>query len=168
MSHIHSFAPIADPDAHTLILGSIPGKVSLLAGKYYAHPRNAFWKIITTLFNAKDGLAYDDRADLLISHGIALWDVLQSCTRESSLDSDIDEGTIITNDFVHFFESHPQISTIYFNGAKAEHLFSRYVLPGLEEGLALNLHRLPSTSPANASYSFSEKLDAWQIICATD
>ena len=168
MAYIHSFPSISSATAHTLILGSIPGKASLLAEQYYAHPRNAFWKIITTIYSVNKELSYDDRAELLISHGIALWDVLKSCTRESSLDSDIDESTIITNDFATFFEEHPQIRLIYFNGAKAEQTFRKYVLTNLINGHKLKLQRLPSTSPANASYSFKEKLDAWRVIHSGD
>jgi len=164
MTHIHSFDPISSPTAHTLILGSIPGKASLLAGQYYAHPQNVFWRVLTTLFSRPQELSYEARAELLTTYGIALWDVLKSCTRESSLDSDIDEESIVTNDFERFFRAHSQISRVFFNGAKAEHAFRKYVLPSLSSGHELRLYRLPSTSPANASYSFSEKLDAWSAI----
>lgn len=168
MAHIHSFAPVASPEAHTLILGSIPGKASLLAGHYYAHPQNAFWKIITTLLGLPEGLPYDDRAALLASHGIALWDVLKSCTRASSLDSDIVEASIITNDFEAFCRSHPRLRRIFFNGARAEHAFRKYVLPHLGSKEQLQLQRLPSTSPANARYSFQDKLEAWSVIVTAD
>lgn len=161
---IHSFAPITTSAAHILILGSMPGKASLLAGQYYAHPQNGFWKIITTLLGAEEALSYDDRTELLTSHGIALWDVLKSCTRESSLDSDIVESSIVTNDFERFLNEHPQIDSIYFNGAKAEQAFGKYVLPGIAASRQLHLQRLPSTSPAHASLSFSQKLDAWSVI----
>ncbi len=164
MSFVHSFAPIASPASHSLILGSIPSKESLLAGQYYAHPQNGFWKIMTTLLGREEALSYNDKTRLLISHGIALWDVLKSCTRESSLDSDIVESSIVTNDFESFFKRHPQIGAIYFNGAKAEQAFRKYVAPDLSATEGLHLQRLPSTSPANASLSFSQKLDAWSVI----
>lgn len=166
MPYIHSFAPISSPAAHTLILGSMPGKASLLAGQYYAHPQNAFWKIMTTLLGAKERLSYDAKIGLLTSHGIALWDVLKSCTRESSLDSDIVESSIVTNDFESFLKGHPQIGSLYFNGAKAELTFRRYVLPGLAAANKLHFQRLPSTSPAHASLSFKQKCDAWSAICS--
>ena len=164
MPYIHSFAPIATSAAHTLILGSMPGKASLLAGQYYAHPQNAFWKIITTILGAEEALCYEDKTRLLISHDIALWDVLKSCTRESSLDSDIVESSIVTNDFETFLKDHPQIESIYFNGAKAEQAFRKYVLPGLSATERFSLQRLPSTSPAHASLSFHKKRDAWSVI----
>ena len=162
--YIHSFAPISSPSAHTLILGSMPGKASLLAGQYYAHPQNAFWKIMSTLLGAEEGLSYDDKTELLTSHGIALWDVMKSCTRESSLDSDIVESSIVTNDFETFLNAHPQIGSIYFNGAKAEQSFRKYVLPGLATTEQFHLQRLPSTSPAHASLSFRKKREAWSVI----
>ncbi len=166
MPYIHSIAPISPPAARLLILGSMPGKVSLLAGQYYAHPQNGFWKIICSLFESQTEGSYADKIGVLHAHGIALWDVLKSCTRETSLDSDIVESSIITNDFRPLFRAHPQIDRIYFNGVKAEQLFRKYVLPDLDPGNGLQLYKLPSTSPANAALSFREKLDAWSVICA--
>lgn len=123
---------------------------------------------MSTLLGAADELTYVARTALLTSHDIALWDVLQSCTRESSLDSDIVESSIIANNFESFFKEHPQIDRLYFNGAKAEHAFRKYVLPDLIYGHELHLHRLPSTSPAHASLSFQDKLAAWSVICTED
>lgn len=123
---------------------------------------------MSALLGAEDELTYDARTALLTSHDIALWDVLQSCTRESSLDSDIVESSIITNNFESFFKEHPQIDTLYFNGAKAEQAFRKYVLPDLIHAHELRLHRLPSTSPAHASLSSHEKFDAWSVICSED
>ena len=103
MTKIHSFPPISDPKAVTLILGSMPGKASLLEGKYYAHPRNAFWRIIQSIFELDPSLSYAERCSQLLNHRIALWDVLKTCTRSSSLDSDIVDSSIIANDFESFF-----------------------------------------------------------------
>jgi hypoxanthine-DNA glycosylase len=98
MPHINSFAPIEDSTARILILGSIPGKKSLLAGQYYAHRCNSFWPIMGDLIAATPTLPYASRIQILKSNGIALWDVLASCTRDSSLDSDIDR-TILSYSF---------------------------------------------------------------------
>lgn len=165
MTHIHSFEPIAAGDAERLILGSMPGKASLRANQYYAHPRNAFWRIIESVLALEPGLPYGQRCAQLTAHRIALWDVLKSCTRSGSLDSDIVASSIVPNDFAGFLASHPGIRHIYFNGAKAEQMYRKYVLPTLpRQYAALPTLRLPSTSPANASLSFSGKLERWCAI----
>ena len=163
--HIHSFPPIAAPDAKVLILGSMPGKASLLANRYYAHPCNAFWPIMGVLHGAGPDAPYAQRVRVLKRAGIAVWDVLASCTRAGSLDSEIDEDSIVPNDFASFFRAHPRIQRVYFNGAKAEAAFRRHVLPGID-ATALRFARLPSTSPANASWSHARKLRAWRIVGA--
>lgn len=158
------FAPVAGPAATRLILGSMPGKASLEAGQYYAHPRNLFWKLIETLLDARPGLAYDDRLDLLQAHRIALWDVIAQCERDSALDSDIVEASIVVNDFATFFAQHPAIDRVFFNGAKAAQAFRKYVLPTMPEPRQLVTTRLPSTSPANAGLSAAAKLAAWRQV----
>ncbi len=159
--YIYSFPPIADAESRILILGSMPGKASLAACEYYAHPRNAFWRIITC--NAAQDLPYASRVDMLISRKIALWDVLRSCTRNSSLDADIVASSITTNDFLSFYRVHPKILQIFFNGSLAEASYRKHVLPGLGREFAhLAYQRLPSTSPAHAALSFEQKLQAWQ------
>lgn len=163
MTRIRSFPPIADAGARILILGSMPGRESLRANQYYAHPRNAFWPIMGELADALPALPYEQRALKLRAAGIALWDVLASCTRPGSLDSDIAPDSIHPNDFAAFFEMHPHISRVYFNGSMAEQSFRKHVLPRLGH-LTLRLQRLPSTSPANASLRFEQKLEAWKTI----
>jgi TDG/mug DNA glycosylase family protein len=153
---IYSFSPIARSDARVLILGSMPGKASLAAHQYYAHPRNLFWKIMGELVGAGPEVPYAQRVQILQDQHIALWDVLQSCTRESSLDTDI--KCEVANDFPAFFLAHPQITHVFFNGGKAESAFRKYVKICSEN---LIFTRLPSTSPAHASLSFEKKLAAW-------
>jgi hypoxanthine-DNA glycosylase len=158
-----SFPPIAAPDARVLVLGSMPGRASLLAGQYYAHPRNLFWPIMGELFGAGPQIDYAQRLEVLKQSGVALWDVLKECFRESALDADIVEDSIIANDFVDFFARHPGIRQVFFNGAKAEQSFRRHVLPTLAVQ-DLQLTRLPSTSPANASIPLGARLAAWQAL----
>ncbi|HEX5364680.1 MAG TPA: DNA-deoxyinosine glycosylase [Gallionella sp.] len=165
MTSVRSFPPIADEHARILILGSMPGKESLRARQYYAHPRNAFWTILGELTGASPSLPYEARCRMLKSSGIALWDVLASCTRHGSLDADIDPESIHPNDFSAFFETHPLITQVFFNGAMAEQCFRKQVLPQLTHR-PLRLLRLPSTSPANASLRDEQKLQAWQAILA--
>ncbi len=163
MPFVHSFAPIAAPDATRLILGSMPGKRSLAEGQYYAHPQNSFWKILGHLLGFDPALPYAARCAALTAGGVALWDVLATCTRSSSLDSDIVESSIVANDFAGFLAAHPKIRAIYFNGAKAEASFMRHVVPTLSPPLkTLPCRRLPSTSPAHAAMRFETKLVAWR------
>lgn len=167
MARIFSFEPVAEPNARVLILGSMPGKVSLAADQYYAHPRNAFWAIMGELIGAHPGLSYKERLDILRCSGIALWDVLGSCVRAGSLDSGIRTDSAAPNDFKSFFMMHPDITRVFFNGAKAEQCFMRYVLPSLEPA-PMQFQRLPSTSPANAGTSYAQKLLAWQSAIQSD
>jgi len=164
MPYIQGFPPICRADAHTLILGSMPSRESLLQGRYYAHSRNSFWPIICELFGITTS-GYEQRAELLGREGVAVWDVLKACFRSSSLDSDIDDSTIVTNDFDSFYKKHPQIDRVFFNGAKAESVYRRHVLPGLAAGhMEIKLQRLPSTSPANAGMAIADKQQAWKAI----
>ena len=156
------FAPISRPDARILILGSIPGVASLDAAQYYAFPRNAFWKIMAELFNAGTDLSYPSRLQMLGSNQIALWDVIQSCHRPGSLDSNIVADGMTTNNFKEFFVRHPQIQRVFFNGQTAASLFKKMVSPGLEGNFEYTT--LPSTSPANAASSYAKKLEAWSVI----
>lgn len=160
---IRGFAPIADARARVLILGSMPGQASLAAGQYYAHAQNLFWRILGEITGAAASLPYATRTRALKSSGIALWDVLESCAREGSLDSAIDEATIRANDFASFHRAHPRIAYVFFNGAKAESCYRRHALPLLGNLPAPPAYRrLPSTSPANASMSRAHKQRVWK------
>jgi double-stranded uracil-DNA glycosylase len=157
---VRSFAPIAAPDAKILILGSMPGIASLEAGQYYAHPRNAFWPIMGALFGAGPDLPYTERVTRLKSQGVAVWDVLQACEREGSLDSNIRRE--VPNDFAAFFAAHPRLRTVALNGGKAAASFRKHAARHLPDGTAL--HALPSTSPAHAARSFEAKCDLWRAV----
>lgn len=162
--HACSFPPIETPHAHTLILGSMPGRDSLRATRYYAHARNAFWPIVTALLDASHVTDYDARLALLRERGYALWDVLASCTRPGSLDSAIDPASIVPNDFPAFLTHHPRVDRIFFNGSAAEALFRRHVLPSLALDRSLAFARLPSTSPAHAAKNHAAKRAEWRAI----
>jgi TDG/mug DNA glycosylase family protein len=159
MSHIRSFAPVSNSDARVLILGSMPGKKSLEQNQYYAYRQNAFWKIMGELIGAKQDIPYEKRLSRLKSSGIALWDVLASCERLTSMDSHIRKES--ANDFASFFARHPHITQVCFNGSKAEQCFRKFV----QEKQALpplKFHRLPSTSPAHAGMRYEDILQAWR------
>ena len=155
------FPPIAHTDARVLILGSLPSQASLKAREYYAHPRNAFWKIMRVIAGAEGG--YASRCRSLQARGIALWDVLSSSVRPGSLDADIDLISAVPNDFVHFLAGHGHLRLICFNGRTAQQMFQRRVQPSLPE-LDLEFALLPSTSPAHASLTVTEKLTIWRGI----
>ncbi len=142
-----------------LILGSMPGKRSLEQHQYYAHPANAFWKIMGELAGANPCLPYEERLAVLQASGIALWDVLASCARDTSLDSHIRKEA--ANDFAAFFSRHPRITQVFFNGSKAEQSFKKFVL-GKQKLPPLEFMRLPSTSPAHAGMRYEEKLKMWR------
>ena len=153
------FPPIAGDDARMLILGSLPSKASLEAREYYAHPRNAFWRIMRAVFGAQG--TYELRCARLIERRIAVWDVLASSVRPGSLDAAIDLRSARPNDFETFFASHDAIRLVCFNGRKAEQLFRRFV-PAAAYTSSMRLRSLPSTSPAHASMRFEDKLEAWR------
>ena len=159
MTTLHGLPPLARTDARVLILGSMPGAASLLAGQYYAHRQNRFWPYMAALTDMDISLPYPERVQHLHGAGIAVWDVIAHCRREGSLDSAIRDEAV--NDFRGFLARHPGIATVLFNGAKAEATFIRRVLPGLARP-GLTCRRLPSTSPANASQPEAAKLAAWR------
>lgn len=155
------FEPIADCNAELLILGSMPGQESLTANQYYANRRNAFWKIMGQLLGFDPDDPYEARLHALKTARVALWDVLQSCTRVGSLDAKIAANSITVNDFRGFFDTHDKIRAVLFNGAKAESAYRQYVLPTVST-VQISYMRLPSTSPAHAALSYQQKLQAWK------
>jgi hypoxanthine-DNA glycosylase len=160
-----SFAPIAAPDARVLVLGTVPSIASLAKRQYYGHPQNAFWPIMGQLFGADRELPYDERQRIVCQHGVAIWDVFRECYREGSLDASIEIESEEPNDFATFFQTHPKIHTVFFNGAKAETAFKRHVTPIVAQlGRDLRFVRLPSTSPAHAGRNIKEKLKAWRAL----
>ncbi len=165
MTIIESFPAIANKNARVLVLGSMPGEASLQANQYYANPRNSFWSIMASMLNAGSELVYEERKKLISQHKIALWDVMKSCVREGSLDSSIDNASIIVNDLDSFYSEHPNVSCVFFNGMKAEKEYNRHVLPIVSEKYQyLEYYRLPSTSPAMAALKVDEKLVKWSIV----
>lgn len=159
----NGFAPIARADARVLILGTLPGTLSLARGEYYAQPRNAFWRIMSVLVGASLDAPYSERTSRLTQSGIALWDVCAAAERRGALDAAIEWSTVVTNDFTSFLTRYPGIVLICFNGATAENLYRRKVLPSLAgRHQSIAAKALPSTSPAHAAMPFSEKLSRWR------
>ncbi len=160
MTLLRGLPPLARSDARVLVLGSMPGDASLRAAEYYGHPQNAFWWIMQELFGVPASAPYTERCDLLMDHRVAVWDVLAACRREGSLDSAIQAPTERANDFAGFLSVHSEITTVLWNGAKAEQAWRKHVAPTLTSELPGQ--RLPSTSPAYAALNRQAKRDAWR------
>ena len=158
---LESFPPLVAPGARILILGNMPGAQSLAEQRYYAHPRNAFWRITGALFGFDAAGPYPDRVAALTAAGVAVWDVLKFCRRPGSLDASVDPDSMVANDFGSFFGTYPTIDALYFNGAAAQKNYRRLVTVDRP----VNHTLLPSTSPALA-VPFETKLVAWQSITA--
>ena len=158
METIHSFDPIINPQSKILILGTMPGKESLKKKQYYGNARNQFWKIMYTLFEVDLVLDYEQRKKFLLDRKIALWDVIDNCTRKGSLDSDIKYDKV--NDFTPIFSKYTNLGKVFFNGIKAQDIYERKVgiyIPGIAH------ETLPSTSPAY-TISLNRKIESWQKI----
>jgi TDG/mug DNA glycosylase family protein len=140
----------------------MPGRESLRAGRYYAHPRNLFWKIMGSILGFEPDLPYQRRLARLLDADVALWDVLQTCRRTGSLDSCIEPGSIVPNDICGFLVGHPYIKRVCFNGRMAETWFRKYIQLPPEQAKGITLVHLPSTSPANASWSPTAKEEVWK------
>lgn len=164
MTTLYGLSPIADRYAQVLILGSFPSVASLNQKQYYANPQNYFWRVIENLFLIPSSDPYPQRCRKLQAYKVALWDVIGSCQRQGSLDSKIRMPD--PNDFAKFYNDHPQITAVFWNGAMAEHqygiLVGAAIKPtGCDEFSSI---RLPSTSPANARISLSSKIEQWKLV----
>jgi hypoxanthine-DNA glycosylase len=157
MTRLVGLPPVIGPDTRLLVLGSFPGVASLRAQRYYGHPQNQFWKILSALWCVDlVGMDYEARLAVVRVRGLGIWDVYGACEREGSLDSAIRNAEL--NDFAWLQQQCPRLQAVAHNGGEsfrhAKHT----------QALGLPVHRLPSTSPANASWSFERKLAAWSDV----
>ena len=177
--------PLVSSRTRLLILGSFPGVASLAAQQYYGHPQNHFWKILQAIWPSSQGdirtASYQIRSEWLLSKGLGVWDVYAACEREGSRDSNIRNAVV--NDFAGLRQTCPKLEAIAHNGGESfKH--SKYVMIALSaagppqgakapsggsedtpvRSVGVQFHRLPSTSPANASWSFERKLAAWREV----
>ena len=157
-----SFPPVVDENTRILILGSLPGEESLRQQRYYAHPKNNFWRIIFRIFNQPIPETYEEKLGFLQSKGIGLWDVIHSAERVGSLDANIRNAT--TNDFESLLKRYPNIKMLAFNGRKSQDTFRRFVLGKQRLPDDLVMEYFPSTSPAHAYISFEEKAATWSVL----
>ena len=159
-----SLDPVYDKDtARILILGSMPGEESLRRQEYYGYPRNQFWRIISELLGCELPSVYGGKISMIKDGGIALWDVIGSCRREGSLDTNIRDEE--PNSLFGLIEELPGLRAVFFNGQKAGASFKKHFGFASLNAPGLSYEVLPSTSPANTA-SYDDKLKAWRVITA--
>lgn len=156
-NRIFSFPPIIDDHSEIIILGSIPGVKSLEKQQYYGHPQNKFWKIIFELLDEEFTEDYNQRIQMLKKHHIALWDVIDSCERKGSLDSEIKNEE--ANRIEELLEDHSNIKAIFCNGGKSYKNAQKI----LGKNYKIPVFLLPSTSPLH-TVSFEKKLEEWKKV----
>jgi hypoxanthine-DNA glycosylase len=157
MSRLYGLPAVVSPNTRLLVLGSFPGVASLKSQRYYGHPQNQFWRILGELWSLPlHGAAYEDRIQTVREKGLGIWDVYASCEREGSLDAHIRHAQL--NDFAGLMRDCPDLQAVAHNGGESFR-HARHT-----RALGLPVYRLPSTSPANAGWSFERKLQAWREV----
>ncbi|MBU8882023.1 DNA-deoxyinosine glycosylase [Flavobacteriaceae bacterium JJC] len=156
-NRIASFKPIISEDSKILILGSVPGVKSLEMQQYYAHPQNQFWKIIFELFQEDFTADYSSRIEVIRKNHLALWDVIDTCERKGSLDSNIVNEE--ANDIRKLLNDFPNIKAVFSNGQKSFKNLQKI----LGKDCEIPVFVLPSTSPLH-TISFEKKLTEWKIL----
>ncbi len=154
---VHEIAPIFDSSSTILILGSFPSVKSREGCFFYHHPQNRFWKVLSKIFESAVPVSIDEKRAFLLSHHIALWDVVASCEINASSDSSI--RNVVPNEISLILRA-TKISHIYTNGGTASQLYNRYIYPAT----GIQAIKLPSTSPANAGFSLDMLVSSWQAI----
>jgi len=157
MNKEHGFEPVYDKNSRVLILGTLPSVKSTEQGFYYGHPQNRFWRLMAELLGCDKPNGTEEKWDMLLSGGIALWDVIKRCDIEGSSDASIKNAE--PNDILRILSA-ADIKDIYANGSKAAELYNKLLLPVTGREIIT----LPSTSPANASWNFEKLKEAWSII----
>lgn len=153
--------PVIDTRTRLIVLGSFPGEASLRAQQYYGHPRNHFWPLLSAMWSVDlVALPYADRLRAIADRGLGVWDVYARCRREGSLDSAIEDAEL--NDLASLRVRAPKLEAIAHNGGESARSMKH------TQALGLPVVRLPSTSPANASWSFDRKLAAWRAVFAAN
>ncbi|MDD2924922.1 DNA-deoxyinosine glycosylase [Rhodoferax sp.] len=161
-NRLQGLAALVNTQTRLLVLGSFPGLTSLARQQYYAHPQNGFWPILQAIWplgpHEQWPDSYEKRINWMLGKGLGLWDVYASCVREGSLDTAIREPQV--NDLASLVQRCPELRVIAHNGGESFR-HARH-----SRALGLPVYRLPSTSPANASWSFERKLAAWREVMA--
>jgi hypoxanthine-DNA glycosylase len=166
----HSFPPVVDRNTRLLILGSLPGEQSLAHQQYYAHPQNAFWRLLSDVLGIDlRSMDYASRLMALLGNGVGLWDVVAEATRSGSLDSRIVDHS--RNDLAGLIATLPMLETIAFNGGTAARIGMKALQTmgetGSDNGVNYRILSLPSSSPAY-TLAYAEKLACWRALRETD
>ena len=154
---IHPIEPVFDENSKILILGSFPSVKSREEGFFYGNPQNRFWKVLSSLYKEESPNTIEKKKEFLLSHNIAMFDVIKSCDIVGSADSTI--KNVVPNDFANILLN-SKINRIFTNGNLAHTLYNKYVF----EKVGIEDIKLPSTSPANAAFSLERLIEAWKII----
>lgn len=155
----HPIPPVYDRDSGILILGSFPSVKSREQQFFYGHKQNRFWRVLAQVLECSVPDGIQEKRDMLLSHHIAVWDVIASCDITGSADSSI--RNVVPNDLSPILTC-ADIQAIYTNGGKAHELYQKYMYPAT----GIQAHPLPSTSPANAAYSMERLVEAWSVVRA--
>lgn len=153
----HNIPPLFNNKSRILILGSFPSVKSREARFFYGHPQNRFWKVVSTIYGVECPVTVEEKKKMLLSNGIAVWDVIASCEITGSSDSSI--KNVVPNDLSVIIEA-ADIEKIFCNGTASYNLYRKYI----ENKLGIKAVKLPSTSPANAAWSLDKLIKAWQCI----
>jgi hypoxanthine-DNA glycosylase len=152
---LEGLPPLLSPATRLVVLGSFPSAASLAAQQYYAHPRNHLWPILGALLGVDlAAMPYPERVRVLMTRGVGLWDVYARCERQGSLDVNIKNAVL--NDLASLKQRAPQLQAVAHNGAESARN------KRLTAALGLTVWTLPSSSPANATWSLARKIDAWR------
>ena len=154
---VHPIPPLFDKNSKTLILGSFPSVKSREAEFFYGHPQNRFWTVVAEVFGCRKPESTEEKKEFVLSHNLAMWDVIGQCEIEGSADSTIKNVT--ANDLSIILDNCP-IERIFVNGKTAEKYYNKYTYPKT----GIKAICLPSTSPANAAWNIPKLVDAWKII----
>ena len=165
MTQVHSIEPIIGRNPRIIILGSMPGIISINASQYYANPCNLFWMVLADLFDININCSYESKVQQVQQLPVIIWDTLKSCHREGSLDSKILSTDLEANDIGSLLKQFPTVQVIAFNGAASAKYFDRLVKPQLSKEQNVEFFKMPSTSPANAGMKQQLKLDIWRRLC---
>ena len=154
---IHPFPPLYDENSKIQILGSFPSVKSREAMFFYGHPQNRFWRVIAALYGEEAPQNIDEKKRLILSHNLALWDSIQSCTITGSSDSSVKD--VVPND-LFLIINNSKVDRVFCNGALSHKMYMKFIFPLTN----IKAVKLPSTSPANAAYSLDRLIEEWKVI----